>query len=81
MLTSVKHISGQTVPIEQIRSRLRPLLVESGLLVKTGGTYRFDVENAGAIGFDVGGTNFQTEDQAVDAILAHWFPNAYQKAA
>lgn len=74
--------TNATIPVSDVRQFVRRIAVDGGLLKNQGGTWRFNGVNQSLFtGLDTTAT-YQSEDQAIDAILGVYFPSlAKNKAA
>jgi hypothetical protein len=67
-----------SIPVQKVRAFIRALLVNGGHLGNENGTWRLT-------SFTIPGLNanatYQSEDQAIDAVLGAQFPEAMSKAA
>ena len=69
-----------SIPITQLRAKLRTLLTAPGLTTRAGSKIAFTNEIAPVVGVP-NSVTYQSEDELIDAVLHAWFPNAYRQAA
>lgn len=72
-------INNATVPVSQVRTFVRKIAQEGKFLNNVNGGWSFAARTP-FIGLNTGMT-YQTEDQALDAVLGIYFPELLKKAA